>query len=79
MKNRAFKMYLKRWLTNEEIAKVILAMLSEQNEMAFDLMDESGAPFTPNGYKQAAQLVIDQTNDEERDLNEERRRLKKQR
>lgn len=61
MKNRAFK----KWLVingkdEENIATMILVLLSEQGPMAFELMDEADAPFTMNGYKKAARFVIDE-------------------
>lgn len=63
MMNRAFK----KWLvinhkTEEEVASTILLLLSEQHQMAFELMEESDAPFTMNGYKKAAKFVMDEVN-----------------
>lgn len=65
MKNRAFK----KWLVMhgkdiEGIARLILIALSEQGPIAFELMDESDAPFTMNGYKKAAKFVIDEVKSE---------------
>lgn len=65
MKNRAFKKWLViNFKSQDEMASTILHLLTEQHSMCFELMEEAEAPFTPNGYKKAAQFVIDEVKNE---------------
>jgi len=64
MKNRAFKMYLvSRSADRDGLALIISMMLSDQHQMAYELMDEAEAEFNMEGFKKAANFLLNQCSD----------------
>lgn len=64
MKNQAFKMWIvNHGVDRDGIARIILHLLAEKNDMAFELMEECDAPFVLKGYKKAADFVLNQCAD----------------
>lgn len=67
IKNRAFKMWLRQTTeaNKAEMVKLIYTLLSEQNQRAFDLVDEvGGSIYNKESYEKAADLVLEETENE---------------
>ena len=64
MKNLAYKKFLLMFAEGKDLALILMFELMEQNQHAFEIMEEADAPFTMNGYEKAAKFLKQQMNDQ---------------